>query len=243
MTTTQQQREWFYLQQQRKRRRLAPAPVIEQRYFTTLTAAGGMYYSLAAPVTLTGDFEIEFDFYIKSSNPTSNGYRLLGFDGNDLIKIFDKGEFTVGNTVRLRSGGVNSDAEFDIEIGKFNKLLISRTGSSIYFKINNGVSVLGSAQISTNVLINKIGQTASTEYLDGIISNLTIKQSGTLTNSWALDSDGTTGAEIDSVGGNNATRVNMTAADTELFTLNTAATPDQWESTTSAKVIPIAGTL
>ena len=207
--------------------KLGEGLLIAPRYFTDLNAASSMYYTIPE-VTLAGDFRVEFE----SLSTTSSNTMILANSANLRPYFFAKpldGVFEYAQ-----------DAQFPISppvvLGKLNAMSFTRSGSDMVIE-TRGVSTTTALSTSPTLSVNVIGQRQSALYHTGYIVNLKIYDNGTLIRHYPLDDapDSTTIREL--VSGANGTKVNITPAATELYTFN--ATANQWESTTSAKVIPL----
>lgn len=206
------------------------APAI-QRYFTTLSAA--QQFVPESTVTLaTGDRAISVDFYCA----IIDGVNRLIFNSTKgmYISISVNGLFC-----RINYFGINIPVS-NVLVG-LNRVRVWRSQSlqTMYAQLNGGTiySLANTNNLSTN--ITTIGGSFS-----GVVANVmfwsgSIDFDSTPTYSWAIDSDGSTSTETATNGNINLTRVNLTQADTELFTLNEATTPVQWENSDQSVIIPV----
>ena len=131
------------------------------RYFVTLDPVLEASYEMAAPITFTGDFEIEVDFSITDgtsydmlfSNSTSTPY--ITVKNNKFVYAFASGEI------------VGSIAVTD---GKLNKAKLIRDGATVSLYINGVLD--GTSTSSTSLTFVNIGKWYDGRYpFEGIIAN------------------------------------------------------------------------
>lgn len=235
-----------YIQRRRKKRKSGgdeplPPPTPVQRYITDFNAAAGSYLSLDQTINLTGNFEIEF-----YGTFSANGFYLTArrTDANSRMLVF-------GSRLYLE-GAIQTSTFSDsswIGDGKLHRLSVLRSGTVIQVLIDGNfiASVTTSTTVSIQALLSQFGASTSVPYFDGHLLEVSLWAGGTRdtvakTNYWDISSDGSGSTETDSVSGNNLTRVNLSAADTGLFTLNEIVTPNQWENGDQSVVLPIAST-
>lgn len=239
MTFTRKQAEWFYLRQQKKRRKSGSSPV--HRYFTDLVAAGGMYYQFSSPITLSGDFEIELRF-------ATTGLSVQIILGDSHITAY---YFNISATLNVWVAGTERKFNFitDPRDGKLHNLIYKLTGNSLQVFID-GVS-LGSKTIVPYLGANRFrlgNSNSATAPFNGVLSDLKIWTNGDRnTGTLVVDCPVDEAAGVNTIANlanpaNPLTRVNQPLSATELYTLNTATTPYQWENADKTKIIPIAGT-
>lgn len=184
-----------------------------KRHFTELAAAGSQHYTIPE-VTLSGDFEIEFEF-----STTDTGVVMI--TGRDAAS---------SPSIWVNNGVVNSrdaDATTTITVassyndGKLHAVKVSRSGTTHTLTVD-GVAV--SSTVSVNSYeINTIGVRQTTAfYFNGIISNVKITDAGTLVRHYKINETWANDLVLKDVSGNaqHGAAVNVTAADSERYTFN-----------------------
>jgi len=180
-----------------------------QRYFSTLD--GSNYFTIPT-VTLSGDFEIEFDFSTTDNSVTK---LILGQAlDDDYIALLDTDRIQISiNDVSYTINQVYND-------GKLHSIKVTRVGTTVttYF---DGVSI-DTQTDSNNFIIEEIGSYKSgTVTFSGVIANVKITDAGTLIRNYPIDEDwdGTTTLIDYGADGSNGTAVSITSANAEQFTL------------------------
>jgi hypothetical protein len=130
------------------------------RYFVTLDPVLNSSYEMAAPITLTGDFEIEVEF----STTTPSDYNML-FSGSTSVPYIT----VKGGKFRYNFSGENA-SNVAVSDGKLNKAKLIRIGSTVSLYINEVFD--SSSTDSTSLTFVNIGKWfGGTLYFDGIIAN------------------------------------------------------------------------
>ena len=130
------------------------------RHFVKLDPVLQSAYEMAAPITLTGDFEIEVEF----STTTASDYNMLFSGSNSLPYITVK-----GGKFRYNFSGENA-SNIAVSDGKLNKAKLIRIGSTVSLYINGVFD--SSSTDSTSLTFVNIGKWfGGTLYFDGIIAN------------------------------------------------------------------------
>ncbi len=204
------------------------------RYFADLDPVQQGYYTIGAPVVETGDFEWSFDIVIPA---TSTGRQIIasGLLGNNNSIVLD----VFGSSVRAFAyigTSITTILERNfVRDGTLQHVSLGFTGTTITLSLNGGTLSTSTWLLDGNQDIALIGTRLGTHF-NGIIANVDLGNG----NKWALDKDGATTTEQAVNGNNLLTRVNVSAGDVELFTLNTATNPDQWENFNQTVIIPVA---
>ena len=208
-----------------------------KRYFTELASAGSQYYTIPS-VTLSGDFEIEFDVYKSSFATTDSVLATVAGASADFIAIIA----STGN-IHVKTNGTGIGFLTNpLIINKLNHVKVARVGGDITVTVNGiaETQTVGIADVTFD-LIAAIGTPA---FFNGIVSNVKITDAGTLVR-WYEIKETWAGASttLNDRSGNaqHGTAVNITAADSQRYTFNGNASPNIWtgEDTT---VIEVAGT-
>jgi len=183
-----------------------------QRYFTPLVASGSMHYTIPA-VTLTGDFDIPFEFY---TGDNSTFQMVLGntATSNTFLSVVS------GQALRLRDdvGGSFQTATGVFQLNRLVKGRCIRTASTVEFFIED--TSVGSGVVAGNVTFDLVGQYGGAGFgFNGILANIGIDDAGTLIRSYKINENLANGSTIiDSSGnGQNGTAINISESD--LFTL------------------------
>lgn len=155
-------------------------PAVIERYFTELASAGSQYYTIPE-ITLAGDFEIELDFYITSLSSfnmlltsTSNSGEYIGINpAGDIIYASDGAFNNMGSVV----------------VNQYYTLTLSRSSGAVSGNLS-GTSLAGFSN-ATTLQYGNIGRrgVGTVLYFNGIISNVRIKDNGTLVRSYDIDED------------------------------------------------------
>ncbi len=189
----------------------------EDRYFATRN--GVDMYNTIPTVTLTGDFELEFQFVINPSGTVS----VIGNNSNNdnFIILFNTGAVILnidGSFVSFSAGMINlSD---NLSIFKLRKVGNDFTISQENIDLQTVISVSAGAK---TLSLNVIGQKNNQNYFDNVISTVKITDGTDLIRNYPLNETlGTTTIVDYGSDGSNGTAVNMTALDTELMTLDGA---------------------
>ena len=191
---------------------------------------------LDSTVTLTGDLKIRLKFFMPSvgvdglnagygNSSTTDTYLGLSSTGSIVCRVEG------GNSVTTGNGKFNLD--------EFNDVIVERISGVLSVVINGAVVATGTGKTGNLVIDYLGGWNDRTLSMNGYIADFEIWDAGTQIHRWAIDSDGTGSTETDSVGSNDVTRTNMTSADTELFTLNEATDPPQWENPGVTITLPV----
>ena len=138
-----------------------------RRYFTTFDSVAQSYIELSSPITLTGDFEVEFysqipsnGGYILGSRATTNGTDRLLFTSDGYLYGFGFG----GSTV---FAGLNKDSTL-------YKFVITRTAGSTTLTVGGLSDTVMSGSITIDSIGSQFGGSTTIPYMDGIISDLKI---------------------------------------------------------------------
>ncbi len=173
-------------------------PRVIRRYFTELASAGSQHYTIA-PVTLSGDFEIEFDVYSSESTGVTNP--VIG-GSSDLVWYIRDGslwaQIPSASGMKWRGIAFTANTLVHCKVG--------RSGDTYYFETDQGyadISVPG--YIDDDIIY--IGRWL-TGYTDSIISNVKITDNGTLIRHYPLNeswtnpgSQGVAGSDVTTNGG------------------------------------------
>lgn len=141
------------------------------RYFTEFTSALSQYGVFTSDVVLTGDFEIELDYYGGPSNGITNP--LVDGDGSDLLIYVRNGHAYI----QIPSASGVKYLSSAIEEYKLNTIRVAREGSVYSVTVNNNAPVTLDVPDFTDEGINEICRYNS-NYLDGIPANLKIWNDG-----------------------------------------------------------------
>jgi hypothetical protein len=181
---------------------------------------------LDSTVVLTGDFRIRCKFFMPTGGSSLSSLWGNGSSTDTFMGVANTG----GVTCRVEGGNQVSTGIGHFSLDEFHVLQAERISGVLSVTVDTAQVVSGTGKTG-NVEIDYLGgwNVANTS-LSGYITDFDIWDAGTHIHSWALDSDGTTSTETDSVGTNDVTRTDITSADTELFTLNEAVYPPQWEN-------------
>jgi len=131
------------------------------RYFITLDPVLQSHYEMAAPITFSGDFEIEVEF----STTSASGYDMLfsNLTTTPYITLYN------GKFVYAFASGEIVGTVF-VSDGKLNKAKLTRVGTTVSLYINGVLD--GTSTSSTSLTFVNIGKWSSdTHYFDGIIAN------------------------------------------------------------------------
>ena len=136
------------------------------RTFINLDPIANAYYEIAAPITFTGDFEIEVEF---STVLNDGNYGMLFGETNNVNNTFI-GVNPLGK-LRLRLKNTTYDSQIIINDGKLHLINIKLDGSVCTLLVDGVLD--GSFSISTgNNTFDLIGRYGSNiHYFDGIIAN------------------------------------------------------------------------
>ena len=224
-TSPRQFNAWYA--QQRRKLRLSPIVTAIKRYFSTLDPIQNSHYTLATPITFSGDFEFECEF---STTSTSFQYFTgvaVGF--NNFIAL--RGS---SSRIEVRTGG-GTTLVFQpptLTDGKLHSLAVRRS-SGVTVAIVDGVtySEIVAATNTGTLIAELIGQNAASSYFNGIIANtkFTDLSGAPVTTTFTLGNgplDGDT--EVSLEGNNSLTYVFIPAANREEFQLSDDAT--QWDN-------------
>lgn len=165
------------------------------------------YAQFAAPITLAGDFVIEFDVL---TSATTGTHTVLGSSTADtkIQLIGSTGVIRVGDGTQVFSSltPVNDSSLHTIRIVK---------AGPAYTFFTDGVAD-GSGTSAITMSFDMLYRQATSSYLSGILANLKIWDSGVLTHWLPIDDGGDT--LVDKVGGNNATIINPSPEDWQQYT-------------------------
>jgi len=172
----------------------------QSRYFNFFDGVQE-YVQLAQPVTLSGDFEIEFDALSRSASAPN---MVLGNSADNN----NNGIFINANDVFARdSTGNTTFTDGDVFTSNILRhVRIVKIGTSVTIFVNGSQS--GSGTSSAPFVLDLLcARKSIVEFvLDGIIANVRITDNGTLIHNWSINDNSNVIA--DSVGSNNGTLVN-----------------------------------
>ncbi len=194
---------------------LTPPPF--QRRFTPLAAAGMQYYDLNTPFVATGDFEISVDVYL----PDYTNQALLGStSSNETLRMVDSDTIRYQDATGLSL--LNLDAH--LPVNQLITLTFTRVGQVISASSSSGQSGskdLGRAEDS--ITFTAIASNNGFNFPTGYIANVSLQTAGD-NRLYKLDENfGETSVAVDSIGGNNATAVNISESP------NFTQVADGWE--------------
>ena len=135
------------------------------RYFVTLDPVLNSYYEMAAPITFSGDFEIEVEF---STTMTGDGM-VIGYSSgsSSFINIHQS-----SGLLRANIFGTSIYSSSIVNTGKLEKIKVVRTGTTLNLFINNTLEATATGASSGSVIFNRLGLwNVSAYYFDGIIAN------------------------------------------------------------------------
>ena len=187
------------------------------RYFTELSSATQQHYTLNAPVTLTGDFEISVDFvyYVGSGE-------LLSGDASGVLE--DAFRFiAVSSRFRMVINGVFVDYLITAEnytVGKLYTAKITRVGGTVTVDVNGDTNSNSGSASSFPFTISHVGARIDGGFLfNSYLANLKITDGSTLVVDLPIDEDfGATSTEVNRAdNSNNATAINITASEGKNF--------------------------
>ena len=140
------------------------------RYFVKLDPVLNSYYEMAAPITFTGDFEIEIEFSKYGPQTTYNV--LIGQSNTTTNWITTK-----TNHVSISMGAAILSGVIPILDGKLHLIKLTRVGSLISLYVD-GVAD-GTMNKTNNIVFDQIGRNTGGHLFDGIIANVKLTdQSG-----------------------------------------------------------------
>ncbi len=214
-------------------------PVQQQRYFTRIDAST-KGFSLPTPISLTsGPVAIRVRMAFLG---VISGRVRPAFGGKAYIELdaFSDSVDFVYNYSGPSSG--LSEHESLYGDGSMVEYLLTYNGSTVEGFIN-GISTGTTARAPSAQTIDSFFATGSSGSsviypLSAEVWSGTDDVNAAPSFSCLFDSDGTGVTETDTVGGKNLTRVGLTAADTELFTLNSI--DNQWENSDQSIILPVA---
>jgi hypothetical protein len=132
------------------------------RYFVTLDPVLNSYYEMAAPITFTGDFEIEVEF---SKGPQVESYNvLIGQSDGTSSWITTRTNYVSVNILDTTISG-----SIPVLDGKLHLIKIIRVGSLVSLYVD-GVSD-GASNVLGTFTFDQIGSNVSGHFFDGIIAN------------------------------------------------------------------------
>jgi len=183
------------------------------RYFTTLDGTAD-YYTIPT-VSLTADFEIEFD--TTTVQTTTEVFLGSGTSTDDFIASIS------GTSIKVKIGGVDvSTIAATFNDGKLHNIKVKRVGTTVTTYLDD-VSI-GSGTSANTFVIAKLGAYNAIAELfhTGVISEVKITDGTDLIRYYKIDEDlSATSTIIDSGSdGSNGTAVSITSS--ELFTLEGA---------------------
>lgn len=179
----------------------------ESRYILNMN--GTQHVQLDSKITIAGACEIEW----YGQWPTVEGGWLFS---DTTSSNGNSARFVVGSNTRLYGWGFDGATINGVVNSKISHIRYVRDAdNAVSLYINNVLFEGGfySGDININAFFRPSAGTTSTRKFNGIMFNLSIKQSGILTNRWAIDDNG--GTLMDSVGGNNGTLINHVPGDWE----------------------------
>jgi len=180
------------------------------RNFTTSNLAGSESWPLDSNVPLTANFSITDKI---STTSTAAGVLFSGGTAAGKLEV----SLTAAGLVKVDVAGVNIfTGVIAVNDGKFNEIVLSRTGTTASLTVN-GVSD-GSGTMSGTVNFDTLNaRTGGTIFFIGVQADIVVVDAGTTVHTWLIDE--TNPATIsDITGSNNSTAVNFTSADSETFT-------------------------
>lgn len=186
---------------------------IIQRYFTEFFSVSSSYIALDTAWQAAGEFEIEFD-YLTSSAASLQMFIGDTLSPNNYLAITDTGR------LRPKINGINADSSEGLLPldGKLNRIRLIRDASDFCTLYLNGVSVY-TFTLGGLFVITAIGRNSAGFYFSGIEANVKLNDiAGGDNRLYRIDEDGTNNVVVDAIGGSNATRVNMTADNADLYT-------------------------
>ena len=187
------------------------------RYFTELSSATQQHYTLNAPVTLTGDFEISVDFvyYVGSGE-------LLSGDASGVLE--DAFRFiAVSSRFRMVINGVFVDYLITAEnytVGKLYTAKITRVGGTVTVDVNGDTDSNSFSASSFPFTISHAGARIDGGFpFNSYLANLKITDGSTLVVDLSIDEDfGATNTAVNLAdNSNNATAINITASEGKNF--------------------------
>lgn len=193
------------------------------RYFSYLDPIQQGYYTFQNTLVFASGDTFEFDFLAPSSVVSGDQYITDG-GADDATRAH----------IRLRSSGAYAfSSGLTATVNG-----VTKVSGDLY--PTDGALHKVICTFTTTKAIKYLGCRLSIEnFYSGILSSAKSTISGAIS-SWRLDKDPLTTTEQSSGGGNILTRVNVAQADVELFTLNTATTPDQWENPDQSTILQVA---
>jgi hypothetical protein len=221
------------------------------RNFTKLNGSSS-YFSAASGLSFGAltQFEVELFCYVGSA--TAEQW-LLG-DWHEA-----SGNRSFG--IRILSGNLEVLTSIDgatpatvitaaLSVSELHRVVVKFNGGTVTLELDDAAGVTGSAGAST-LHISGLGallgaKPGTSGHLDGYVSSVRVWSGGTRSTgnlTYRYNLDDTFAATTEALGfGAITTAVNVAGADTESFTLNVAATPDQWESAGAVVTLPLGYT-
>ena len=151
----------FYAQKRRRSRNSIVAPIT--RTFIDLDPIANAYYEIAAPITFSGDFEIEVEF----STSTTGTTMILGNLSSSVSYLATVG---TGNQLRLNvNGAIIETPILAINDGKLHKVKVTRASGVVEIYIDNFLRASGTTTDSLS--FDVVGRFQDGLYFNGIIAN------------------------------------------------------------------------
>ena len=192
------------------------------RYFVTLDPVLNSSYEMAAPITLTGDFEIEVEFSWNDFTTNSEDCLISSSTGTSMIVVKGTNNATP-NLVLLRGEGTSDVILYNGLTGdnKLQKLKVQYNAPNVTIIIN-GLSTTHTHS-SYPITFDQIGVRGFNQtYFDGIIANAKFTdKSGASDVVTTFKLDQATANTESSVEGNNSVNyVNIPQSARDLYTLD-----------------------
>lgn len=232
-----------YAQIRRKKRKASNQ--VTQRYFTDYSASLNSYDEFSTPITLSGDFDIEF----KATLPDTVDNKYLGPNTDEAGKGGLFGVDADGSVIIRFNNTWYSLGTVPID-NQIHLLRLVRSGSDISASID-GTLIGTQSFITGDWVVNTIARSAGSSgfgYADTAPADLKIwddgdRDTGTLVVDMPLDEPPEAPERINRADPlNNATRFNQPASQTEIYTLFTNVSPNEWRNADNTKILLVAGT-
>jgi hypothetical protein len=202
-----------------------------QRIFITLNGVDESF-TMQNPVVETGDFSHSFEFATTNSADEQGVFGHIAAQFN-FLRLRADGRFQI-RTATGTALTFNTPASTNQD-GALNTGTISRVSGVISLSVNGEDlgSMADSGTFTVSILFASANTTVPVSFFDGVGANVDLGNG----NAWPIN-QATSNTEQSAGGGNLLTYVG--SPDTELFTLNTSTTPDQWENDDKSRIIQIA---
>ena len=187
------------------------------RYFVTLDPVLNSHYEMAAPITFTGDFEIE----VEISTVTTDSLTIILASATDTDNYI---AFTSAGAIRVKIGGISIDTSSGVLAidGKLHTLKVKRVGLVLTKILDDVIVDTDTLDSILNMLTGEIARNSSGFYFDGIIANakFTDKSGASdVVTTFKLD-QATANTESSIEGNNSVTYTNIPQSARELYTLD-----------------------